>query len=84
MEADEIVVWHGVQVNRKLGSFSAYNAAVLPDGSTEVYLAITAGDEYEYTLHLGDTFPVRDEIWKLHHVENPGQRDWLVVLRRVD
>jgi hypothetical protein len=84
MTVNEILVWHGIQANEDIGSFSAYNAAVLPDGSTEVYLAVTAGDEYEYTLHPGDTFPVRDQTWKLDHVENPGQPDWLVVLRRVE
>lgn len=84
MKAGEIALRHGIQVNIDLGSFSAYNAAVLPDGSTEVYLAISADGEHEYTLHPGDIFPVRDQIWKLDYVENSGQPDWLVVLRRVE
>jgi hypothetical protein len=35
------------------------------------------------TVHVGDTFPVNDQTWKLDRVENPEGSDWTVVLTRV-
>jgi hypothetical protein len=84
MKVDQIVLWRNVQANEDIGSFSAYNAALLPNGSPEVYLTFATDEEYEYTLHLGDTFPVRDQVWKLDKVENAGTKDWVVVLQRVE
>lgn len=83
MENDEIVIRHGIQVNTDIGSFSADNAALLPDGSVEIYLTFTTDEDHEYTLHPGDVFPVRDETWKLAEVANAGDPNWQIVLHRV-
>ncbi|GAA4634114.1 hypothetical protein GCM10023196_074350 [Actinoallomurus vinaceus] len=80
----EIFLKHGRQRNTSIGSFGVFNAVALPDGSAEVYLAVTSDKEDEYTLHVGDTFRVSDQIWKLDRVEGLGSRDWTVVLTRVD
>jgi hypothetical protein len=84
MEVNKILLWHGVQANEDIGSFGVFNAVALPDGTPEVYLAVTTDKEYEYTLHPGDTFPVRDQTWKLDRVEDPGGSDWTVVLTKVE
>jgi hypothetical protein len=36
-----------------------------------------------YVLQLGETFPVRDETWKLDRVEDASSPDWRVYLVRV-
>ncbi|WP_433178150.1 DUF6406 domain-containing protein [Actinoallomurus sp. CA-150999] len=84
MTPTEIFLKHGRQRNTSIGSFGVFNAAVLPDGSAEVYLAVTSDEEREYTLRIGDTFPVSDQTWKLDRVEGLGGRDWTVVLTRVE
>ncbi|WP_432705957.1 DUF6406 domain-containing protein [Actinoallomurus iriomotensis] len=83
MKSDEITIRRGIQVNTDIASFSAYNAALLPDGSIEVYLTFTTDQDHEFTLHLGDTFPVRDQTWRLDRVEDAGKPNWHIALRRV-
>ncbi|MGI5233542.1 DUF6406 domain-containing protein [Actinoallomurus iriomotensis] len=34
--------------------------------------------------HVGDTFQVSDQTWKLDRVEGLGSRDWTVVLTKVE
>ena len=79
----EVVLRHGIQSNEEIASFAALSPAVLPGGKIEVYLAVGAEAEYEYRLNPGDTFPVRDQTWKLDRVDNPGARRWHVHLVRV-
>jgi hypothetical protein len=84
MAATEIVLRHGLQANVSIGSFSVVYADEGPGGGPpEVLVSVAADGEHEYVLRPGDTFPVRDETWKLGRVENPGKHDWTVVLTKV-
>lgn len=80
---DEVWLSHGIQANEDIASFAAYSPGVLPDGTIQVKLAIKADAEYKHRLHPGDTFPIRDQIWKLDRVENPDKPNWEVRLVRV-
>lgn len=42
-----------------------------------------AEEEHRYTLHVGDTFPVRDETWAFDRVDHLESEQWVVVLRKV-
>src|SRR2546426_538749 len=79
----EIGLRNSIQVNDNLGNFSAFNAVRLPDSTEEVYLSLSTDETRQYTLSPGDTFPVRDQNWKLDRVENSGTPNWYVVLRRI-
>lgn len=83
MAANEIVLQSNHLANVGIGSFAVINAVILPDGSPEVHLVVKTDDEYEFTLHPDDVFPVQGQIWKLDKVVNPGTGDWTVVLIRV-
>ncbi|MEV0401950.1 DUF6406 domain-containing protein [Actinoallomurus sp. NPDC050550] len=84
MKHGEIGLRNGIQVNTDLGSFSAFNATLLSDGTKEVYLSVSTDETRHYTLGLGDTFPVRDQTWKLDQIENAGKPNWYIVLRRLE
>lgn len=84
MRDGEIALRNGIQVNVDIGSLSSFNAARLPDGTEEVYLSVSNDEERECTLRVGETFPVRDQIWRLDDVVNAGSADWNIVLRRVE
>jgi hypothetical protein len=78
---------HGTVVNYWTASFGCYTPVLLPDGAIEVLLIVMpreSGSEEEHTLHPGETFPVRDQTWKLDHVENAEDRaNWRVHIVRV-
>jgi Family of unknown function (DUF6406) len=85
MAANQIILRHGLQANVSVGSFGVvYADKGADEGSPEVLLSVAADDEREHLLHPGDTFPVRDQTWRLDRVENPGGRDWTVTLSRVE
>lgn len=83
MPIDEVWLSHGIQANEDIASFAALWPALHPDGKIEVTLAVGAEAEHEYLLHPGDTFPVRDQTWKVDRVENPGKPTWEIRLVRV-
>jgi hypothetical protein len=83
MPSEHIELRNGRQVNLSIASFAALSPAVYPDGKIEVTLAVGAESEYEYELHPGDTFPVRDQTWKLDHIDDPGTREWVMHLVRI-
>jgi hypothetical protein len=78
-----MVLRHGTVVNGAAARFACLDPAVYPDGTVEVKLVVMGQARQQHILHLGDTFPVRDQIWKLDRVENPGEPKWLVYLVRV-
>jgi hypothetical protein len=87
MPLEQAVLNHGTVVNGTTARFACYTPVVLADGTVEV-LVIVMPDEMdsdeEHTLHPGDTFPVRDQTWKLDQVENVEDRaDWRVHIVRV-
>lgn len=85
MTTETIFLKHGRQRNMDIASFGVVYADEGRDGGPpEVLLAVEADGEHDFTLHPGDTFPVRDQVWKLDRVEDPGSRDWVVVLSRVE
>ena len=84
MEADEIVLRHGLQANMSIGRFGVLNVDAREDNPLVVRLGVVDDEEHRYDLRVGDTFPVRDQTWKLDKVENPGGRDWTVTLSRIE
>lgn len=83
MDIDEIVIRRGHLVNEDIGSFGVVYAGQ-PDGQpVTVRLSVGTEEEHHYDLHPGDTFPVRDQVWKLDRVEDLQTRSWRVVLVRV-
>ncbi|HEY0537116.1 MAG TPA: DUF6406 domain-containing protein [Actinoallomurus sp.] len=75
MAANEIVLRHGLQANMNIGSFGVIYADEGSEGPPEVLISVAAEEAQKFVLHPGDTFPVRDQTWKLDKVENPGGRD---------
>ncbi|WP_433469929.1 DUF6406 domain-containing protein [Spirillospora sp. CA-128828] len=54
----------------------------------EVILGVSmekTAEEFEYTLHPGENFPVDDETWQVAEVVFPDNADWEweVVVRRI-
>ena len=85
MTLDEIRLRPNTQSNTDIGSFGVVNVHEgVHGGPPEVDLAVETDDEYDFVLHPGDTFPVRDQVWKLDHVDNPAGHNWTVVLSRVE
>lgn len=84
MATDEIILQQGLQVNEAIGSIGAVNAYVSPGGVFEVKLFVKTDTEYERWIRIGDTFPVRDQTWKLDRVDNAEHDDWVIRLVRVE
>jgi hypothetical protein len=84
MTHSEIKLWRGVQANEDIGSFGVINVDAREGHPLTVRLGVVADEENRYTLQPGDTFPVRDQTWKLDRVDDPGESDWTVVLTRVE
>lgn len=86
MPIDEVWVSDGIQANEDIASFGAVNVFRGSEGTTEVDLHVFLPDlkeEVAHVLHPGDTFLVRDQTWKLDHVENPDKPNWEIRLVRV-
>jgi hypothetical protein len=84
MAANEIILWHGVSANEDFGNFGVINIDARENHPLVVRLGVVDDEEHRYNLSPGDTFPVRDQTWKLDRVENPSSRDWTVVLTKVE
>lgn len=90
MPQTEIAISQGIQINANVAYFAASPPFLLDDGTLEVdvhtFVEDEGGDddqEQTHVLHPGDTFQVRDQTWKLDHVENLDTDDWLVYIVRV-
>ena len=84
MEEEQIVLRHGHQANVGIGRFGVLNVDARENNPLVVRLGVVDDEEHRYNLRLGDTFPVRDQTWRLDRVDNPGGRDWTVTLSRVE
>ncbi|GLY74113.1 DUF6406 domain-containing protein [Actinoallomurus iriomotensis] len=85
MSVTEIHLGQGRQRNTSLGSFGVVYVNPGKDGDPpEVLLSVDTDDEQDFKLRPGDTFPVRDQTWKLDRVETSSGSDWTVVLTRVE
>ncbi|GLY74100.1 DUF6406 domain-containing protein [Actinoallomurus iriomotensis] len=84
MSSDSITLRNGLQANVSIGSFAIINVDAREGHPLVVRLGVVDDEEHRYNLHPGDTFPVRDQTWKLDRVENPGSPDWTIVLTRVE
>ncbi|MET8679854.1 DUF6406 domain-containing protein [Streptomyces sp. NPDC004647] len=76
-------LWHGIQASSDSGRFSVIYVSARPGQEVKVRLCVVSDEEHRYTLNIGDTFPVRDEIWQLSRVEDLPSDDWTVVLDKV-
>jgi len=80
---NEIRLRHGVP-ERVDGARFAVIHVYAPEGAPlSVSLVVVAGEEQDYELGIGETFPVRNETWMLDCVENlHSGGNWRVVLRK--
>ncbi|MEU8772325.1 DUF6406 domain-containing protein [Streptomyces sp. NPDC048606] len=78
----EIKIGPGVLTDSPLGAFGVIDVDARPGLPLTVRLGVDDGEERRYTLSLGDTFPVRGELWRLDRVEDPDG-DYRVYLRKV-
>ncbi|MCO6011028.1 hypothetical protein NE236_39340 [Actinoallomurus purpureus] len=83
MPAGRIFLSNGIQANEDIGSFAVIHVDARADHPLTVRLGVVTDEEHRYTLSPGDSFPVRDQTWRLEPVENAGSRDWIVTLTRV-
>lgn len=83
MAIEEIHLQHGRQRNTTIGSFGVIYVDAREGHPLTVRLGVAAEEENRYTLRLGDTFPVGDQTWRLDRVDDPGTRNWTVVLTKV-
>ena len=84
MPASEIVLRNGHLVHEEVGSFASYTPFISPSGGVEVKIFIKTDTESKRWYSVGENFSVRDQVWKLDRVENPGQDDWVAYLARVE
>ncbi|MGW7363700.1 DUF6406 domain-containing protein [Streptomyces sp. NPDC054841] len=80
---NEVRLWPRVPGESDNAWFAVIYVYEPPGEPLTVRLVVDADGEQKYTLHVGDTFPVRDETWKLDRVDDPDSEDWVVILRRV-
>ncbi|GGT59016.1 MULTISPECIES: DUF6406 domain-containing protein [Actinomadura] len=85
----EGVTGHRIKPNRfyTIGKAGFDVATVKRLDPPEVLLGVSmeeTGEEFEYTLRPGDTFPVDDQTWQVAEVVFPDNADWEweVVVRR--
>ncbi|MDF4249028.1 DUF6406 domain-containing protein [Streptomyces sp. WMMB303] len=86
MTAQEIALSPNTQANRDIGSFSVIHVYAPAGQVPTVRLSVgTGGTDTRHSLAPGDVFPVRDQEWKLDHIDNLDSPtdDWTVVLARV-
>jgi hypothetical protein len=84
MAIDEVSLKHGHLANLDAGRFGVIDIDARDDHPLTVRLGVVADEEHRHTLRLGETFPVRDQTWKLDRVDNADKSDWTVVLTRVE
>ena len=65
----------------RLGVVHVYRRSGEED--VEVLIAVMAEEEQEFSLKLGDTFKIREQLWKLDAVEDLGEGDWVVTFTEV-
>jgi hypothetical protein len=80
--ADVIHLRQSMQRHLDAGSVAVIGAGMHADGNPVAFLAVNADGEYEFTLRVGETFPIGEQIWRLDDVDDPYD-DWTVVLSRV-
>ncbi|MEU9996033.1 DUF6406 domain-containing protein [Streptomyces sp. NPDC050848] len=80
---DEVWLRHGVQGFSDTARFAVIHLHTPPGEPLTLRLGLVAEEEHRYTLHVGDTFPVRDETWAFDRVDHLESEQWVVVLRKV-
>ncbi|MGW2018295.1 DUF6406 domain-containing protein [Streptomyces sp. NPDC001927] len=80
---NEVWLWPRVVGDSDNARFSVVHLYAPAGEPLSIQLVVAADDERTYTLHVGDTFPVRDETWTFERVENLETERWLVLLRKV-
>jgi hypothetical protein len=83
MTVGNIILCNGIQANEGIGSFGVIYVDAREGHPLKVRLGVVTDEEHRYTLSVGDTFPVRDQTWRLETVEHARTKDWAVVLSPV-
>lgn len=84
MTSNDIALAHDIQVTRDIGSFAVTWVDRRSGHPLTVELRVVTDELQRYTLEVGDTFPVRNETWKLARFDDDPDDKWLVLLTRVD
>jgi hypothetical protein len=83
MAFTETTLHNGIEASAGMASLTCLAPMVYPDGRVAVSVDVGSDTGHEYLLHPGETFPVRDQTWKLDRVDNAGTDDWQVHLVRI-
>jgi hypothetical protein len=83
MTLTEVTLRNGAEASPGTACLACLAPMVYPDGRVAVTVDVGTDGEHEYLVHPGETFPVRDQTWRLDRVDNPGTDDWRVLLIRV-
>ncbi|MFF4580623.1 DUF6406 domain-containing protein [Streptomyces sp. NPDC001373] len=79
---DEFSLRPGVPRQTSSCFFGVLRVESFPGSPLTVQLVVDDGEERQYALEVGDTFPVCGELWVVDRVE--GEVDaWQVCLRKV-
>ncbi|MFF3359406.1 DUF6406 domain-containing protein [Streptomyces sp. NPDC002917] len=82
--ADEVSLRHGVPGELDGVSYIVRRVRAPKERPVSVALVVITDREQDYDLGIGDTFPVRDQTWKLDRVDNLPNPDWRVILRKIE
>ncbi|MET7700993.1 DUF6406 domain-containing protein [Streptomyces sp. NPDC005485] len=56
-----------------------------PEGAPPVLtLCVVTDQERDYDLHVGETFPVLGDTWRLDRIDGIDTEDWQAILRKVE
>lgn len=85
MGSEVNVVWIDNNTQTSIG-WTGVAASALPGSPPTARIMVfpPSGEELEYTVRLGETFPVLDETWRFADVDFRAPGWWTVTLRRVD
>ncbi|WP_399077590.1 DUF6406 domain-containing protein [Streptomyces zaehneri] len=83
-QVSEVRIVHGIPAFENGIQFGVIHVDARPEVPLTVRLGVAADGEQRYTLEVGESFLVRGRAWKVDRVENPGDRDWCVVLKRAE
>lgn len=82
MAIEEVGLRPSWQANLEAGSVGVIYVDAREGLPLTVRLSVGTDENRKYNLHIGDTFPIRDQTWKLERVDDPSS-NWTVTLTRI-
>ncbi len=85
MELGTIGLGPNRQRHSDVGSFAVLRLHDPGDGrGPVVVLMVVTDEERQYTLRIGDGFPVGAQRWRLDQIEGLDTQAWTVIITRAD